>query len=90
MSSPSEVFADDASLLAASRRGDVQAFGQLVERYHNLVTAIAYSRTGDRAISDCFRPCATRHETSRGRATSHTTAPGLRWSASISSALERW
>jgi RNA polymerase sigma factor (sigma-70 family) len=30
----------------------VEAFGEWVERYHNLVTAIAYSRTGDRAISE--------------------------------------
>ena len=44
--------ADDASLLAASQRGDVDAFGQLIERYHNLVCAIAYSRTGDRVASE--------------------------------------
>ncbi|MEO7092481.1 MAG: sigma-70 family RNA polymerase sigma factor, partial [Polyangiales bacterium] len=43
---------DDASLLAASQRGDVDAFGQLIERYHNLVCAIAYSRTGDRVASE--------------------------------------
>jgi RNA polymerase sigma factor (sigma-70 family) len=43
---------DDASLLAASQAGDVDAFGQLIERYHNLVCAIAYSRTGDRAVSE--------------------------------------
>jgi RNA polymerase sigma factor (sigma-70 family) len=43
---------DDASLLAASQAGDVDAFGKLIERYHNLVCAIAYSRTGDRAVSE--------------------------------------
>lgn len=43
---------DDLSLVSASLRGDVDAFGQLIERYHNLVCAIAYSRTGDRAASE--------------------------------------
>ncbi len=43
---------DDASSLAASQRGDVDAFGQLIERYHNLICAIAYSRTGDRVASE--------------------------------------
>jgi RNA polymerase sigma factor (sigma-70 family) len=43
---------DDASLLAASQTGDVHAFGVLIERYHNLVCAIAYSRTGDRIASE--------------------------------------
>ncbi|MBA3396798.1 MAG: sigma-70 family RNA polymerase sigma factor [Deltaproteobacteria bacterium] len=47
-----DVAADDASLLASSRAGDVAAFGQLIERYHNLVCAIAYSRTGDRIASE--------------------------------------
>ena len=42
----------DDSLLAASRAGDVTAFGHLVERYHNLVCAVAYARTGDRSISE--------------------------------------
>lgn len=43
---------EDSSLVSASQRGDVDAFGQLIERYHNLVCAIAYSRTGDRATSE--------------------------------------
>jgi RNA polymerase sigma factor (sigma-70 family) len=43
---------DDRSLLAAGQAGDVAAFGQLIERYHNLVCAIAYSRTGDRVASE--------------------------------------
>ena len=43
---------DDTRLLAASQAGDVTAFGQLIERYHNLVCAIAYSRTGDRIASE--------------------------------------
>ncbi|MDQ3338868.1 MAG: sigma-70 family RNA polymerase sigma factor [Myxococcota bacterium] len=43
---------DDRSLLAASQAGDVTAFGQLIERYHNLVCAIAYARTGDRVASE--------------------------------------
>jgi RNA polymerase sigma factor (sigma-70 family) len=43
---------DDATLLSASQTGDVNAFGQLIERYHNLVCAIAYSRVGDRVASE--------------------------------------
>jgi hypothetical protein len=30
---------DDASLLAASQSGDVQAFGELIERYHTAARA---------------------------------------------------
>ncbi len=43
---------DDAALVVASQTGDVSAFGELIERYHNLVCAIAYARTGDRAASE--------------------------------------
>lgn len=43
---------DDAHLLEASRAGEIQAFGELVERYQNLVCAVAYSRTGDHEISE--------------------------------------
>lgn len=43
---------DDAELLRASRAGEVHAFGELVERYQNLVCAVAYSRTGDRVTSE--------------------------------------
>ncbi len=52
MSSSVDATSDDASLFARSRGGDVAAFGHLIERHHNLVCAIAYSRTGDRAISE--------------------------------------
>src|SRR4026208_793674 len=50
--SSTDVTADDAGLLAASQTGDVTAFGALIERHHNLVCAIAYSRTGDRNASE--------------------------------------
>lgn len=43
---------NDAELLRASRAGEVHAFGELVERYQNLVCAVAYSRTGDRVTSE--------------------------------------
>lgn len=43
---------DDASLVAASRAGGIDAFGRLVERYQNLVCAVAYSNTGDRLLSE--------------------------------------
>ncbi len=43
---------DDATLLAASRAGAIDAFGRIVERYHNLVCAVAYSKTGDRVLSE--------------------------------------
>jgi len=43
---------DDAQLLEASRAGEIPAFGKLVERYQNLVCAVAYSRTGDHAASE--------------------------------------
>ncbi len=39
--------ASDAELLAASRRGEHAAFGELVERYQRLVCAVTYSRTRD-------------------------------------------
>ena len=42
----------DAELLEASRRGEREAFGVLVERYQDVVCAVSYSRTGDRALSE--------------------------------------
>ncbi|HEY4177789.1 MAG TPA: sigma-70 family RNA polymerase sigma factor [Kofleriaceae bacterium] len=42
----------DAELLEASRRGEHAAFGSIVERYQNVVSAVSYSRTGDRALSE--------------------------------------
>ena len=37
----------DAALVSDARNGDRAAFGSLVERYRNVVCAIAYSRLGD-------------------------------------------
>lgn len=42
----------DAELLEASRRGEREAFGTLVERYQGVVCAVSYSRTGNRALSE--------------------------------------
>ena len=42
----------DIELIAASRRGDASAFGQIVERYQRAVCAVSYSGTGDRALSE--------------------------------------
>ena len=42
----------DAELLEASRRGEHAAFGALVERYQNVVSAVSYSRTRDQALSE--------------------------------------
>lgn len=42
----------DAELLEASRRGEREAYGALVERYQGAVCAVSYSRTGDRALSE--------------------------------------
>jgi RNA polymerase sigma factor (sigma-70 family) len=42
----------DAELLDASRRGEHQAFGALVERYQRVVSAVSYSRTRDQALSE--------------------------------------
>jgi RNA polymerase sigma factor (sigma-70 family) len=42
----------DAELLEASKRGEHDAFGALVERYQDVVCAVSYSRTGDRALSE--------------------------------------
>ncbi|MGH9884049.1 MAG: sigma-70 family RNA polymerase sigma factor [bacterium] len=42
----------DAELLEASRRGEREAFGALIERYQGVVSAVSYSRTGDRALSE--------------------------------------
>ncbi|HEY0992444.1 MAG TPA: sigma-70 family RNA polymerase sigma factor, partial [Kofleriaceae bacterium] len=42
----------DAELLEASRRGEREAFGALIERYQAVVSAVSFSRTGDRALSE--------------------------------------
>jgi RNA polymerase sigma factor (sigma-70 family) len=42
----------DGELVAASRRGEHQAFGQLVARYQDLVCAVSYSSTGDHVLSE--------------------------------------
>jgi RNA polymerase sigma factor (sigma-70 family) len=42
----------DAELVAASRRGEHDAFGALVERYQDVVCAVSYSSTGNWALSD--------------------------------------
>lgn len=44
--------ASDAELLEASKRGERAAFGALVERYQNVVSAVSYSRTRDQALSE--------------------------------------
>lgn len=42
----------DAELVAQSRAGDRQAFGQIVDRYQSLVCAVTYSATGSRTRSE--------------------------------------
>jgi RNA polymerase sigma factor (sigma-70 family) len=42
----------DGELLEASRRGERDAFGVLVERYQHVVCAITYSRTRNQALSE--------------------------------------
>ncbi|MFT3696839.1 MAG: sigma-70 family RNA polymerase sigma factor [Kofleriaceae bacterium] len=42
----------DQDLVEASRRGELDAFGQLVARYQDVVCAVSYSSTGDRALSE--------------------------------------
>ena len=42
----------DQSLVAASRDGDRQAFGELVTQYQSFIASIAYSATGDFARSE--------------------------------------
>jgi RNA polymerase sigma factor (sigma-70 family) len=42
----------DAELLEASRRGERDAFGELVGRYQRVVSAVSYSRTRDRALGE--------------------------------------
>lgn len=42
----------DAELVAASRRGEREAFGHLVERYLGLVCAVTYSSTRNQALSE--------------------------------------
>ena len=50
MASPSLAFEKDAmnntELLQASRNGDVRAFGEIVKRHQNSVSAVTYSITG--------------------------------------------
>lgn len=42
----------DVELVEASRRGEHQAFGQLVARYQDVVCAVSYSSTGDPGLSE--------------------------------------
>jgi RNA polymerase sigma factor (sigma-70 family) len=42
----------DSDLVEASRRGELDAFGRLVARYQDVVCAVSYSSTGDRALSE--------------------------------------
>jgi RNA polymerase sigma factor (sigma-70 family) len=42
----------DSELVEASRRGELDAFGQLVARYRDLVCAVSFSSTGDRRLSE--------------------------------------
>ena len=42
----------DAELVEASRRGEREAFGQLVSRYQDVVCAVSYSSTGNWALSE--------------------------------------
>jgi len=42
----------DETLIAASLRGEREAFGKLVERCADMVRAVAYAATRDRALSD--------------------------------------
>jgi RNA polymerase sigma factor (sigma-70 family) len=42
----------DVELVEASRRGELDAFGHLVARYQNVVTAVGYSSTGDRVLGE--------------------------------------
>lgn len=44
--------ATDSELIRACRAGQLGAFAQLVERYQNLVCAVAFSATGDRGLSE--------------------------------------
>lgn len=42
----------DTELVGAASSGDSRAFGEIVDRYQSLVCAIAYSGTGDLALSE--------------------------------------
>ncbi|MDQ3338737.1 MAG: sigma-70 family RNA polymerase sigma factor [Myxococcota bacterium] len=42
----------DVELVEASRRGEHEAFGHLVERYQDVVCAVSYSSTGDQGLSE--------------------------------------
>ena len=42
----------DATLIEASRRGDREAFAQIIERYQRTVYAVAFSSVRDRALAD--------------------------------------
>ncbi len=42
----------DIELVEASRRGETEAFGQLVARYQDVVCAVSYSSIGDRSLSE--------------------------------------
>ncbi len=42
----------DSDLVAASKRGELDAFGHLVARYQGLVCAVSFSSTGDPVLSE--------------------------------------
>ena len=47
-----QIAKSDAELVEASRRGERDAFGQLVSRYQDVVCAVSYSSTGNWALSE--------------------------------------
>ncbi len=52
MSDMGQIARTDAELVEASRRGEREAFGQLVSRYQDVVCAVSYSGTGNWALSE--------------------------------------
>lgn len=42
----------DAQLVEASQRGDVDAFGALVQRYQSLICAVSFASTGNQTLSE--------------------------------------
>jgi len=52
--STTDATTDDSHLIQLSRKGDLSAYGTLVEKYQSLVCSVAYSRCGDLAMSEDF------------------------------------
>jgi RNA polymerase sigma factor (sigma-70 family) len=72
---------DHADIVGAAQRGDLRAFGTLVERFQDAAYAVAYARVGDAHLAEDV--------TQEAMIEAHLKLPGLREPASFGAWLRR-